>query len=67
MRTISNPDAAADSWTLGLPEHVIATLASAGISSIQRWRETCEERAGIFGISPRTAALLDAAVRGLAT
>jgi len=46
---------------LGLAPHVQARLEAEGIHSLEDWRRLCRRRFAIFGITRRTAGMLDAA------
>lgn len=54
---------AANLSQLGLPEHVLDTLADAGVTDLQSWRGLGRRRLRLFGITRSTVALLDAAAR----
>lgn len=48
---------------LGLPAHVLDALEREGITDLLAWRKLGRRRLAIFGVTPRTAALLDAAAK----
>lgn len=48
---------------LGLADHVLATLAEEGVATLSDWRQLGLRRLRIWGITRRTAAMLDRAAR----